>query len=251
MVKEEAATRARSRVLMGDMALLLLLLLALAADPEAVEVEKLVALLNEKKTDDALVLLKEIEGMKGNHAEAKALVRMIRTRDVPKPPEVMEASFLALKGIGSREATRDLLRLLENSDLRKDAAIRIGVCRALEGSADPAGVEALTDLMRDKEDRVIAAAADAAAAHRHSPEAIRKELFKEVLEVYVPTWNLKNAVDPDLKVEKARAERKWEIVATSMERALQLLSNVNQQDPPAWQRWWNKNKKKRWQAVDG
>ena len=229
----------------------LLLLLALAADPEPEHVEKLVALLEEKKTEEALALLKEIEALKGNHVEAKALVRMIRDRDVDKPPEVLEASFLALKGIASREATRDLLRLLDHSELKKDPAIRVGVCRALEGSADPAAVEAIADLFHDREDRVIAAAADAAAAHRHSSEAIRKELFKEVLEVYVPTWNLKNSVDPDLKVEKARAERRWAIVGGSMERALQLLSNVNQQDPPAWQRWWNKNKKKRWPAVDG
>jgi len=227
-----------------------LALLLLSAAPDAAEkVPQLVALLEAKKTPEALALLKEIGGLKENHVEAKALVRAIRAPDVPKPPEVMEASFLALKGIASREVTKDLLAFLEHSELKKDVIVRIGVCRALEGSADPAGAEALVDLLGDRDDRVIAAAGEAAAAYRHAPEALRKELFKEVLDVYVPTWSLKNSVDPDQKVQRARSERRWEVVHQSMEKALQLLSNANEQDPPAWQRWWNKNKKKRWTAA--
>jgi hypothetical protein len=232
------------------MVLLHVLLLLGAPSPDAVKVPQLVKLLEEKKREEAVALLREIAGMRDDHAEAKALVRMVRNPDVPKTPEVVEATFLALKGIGSRQVTRDVVALLEHSELKKDPAVRIGVCRALEGSADPAGVEALVGCFHDVEDRVIAAAAEAAAAYRHAGEAVRKELFKEVLEVYVPTWNLKNSVDPERKVEKARAERKWAVVSGSMEKALQLLSNANEPTPPAWQRWWNKNKKKRWTLAE-
>jgi len=167
-----------------------------------------------------------------------------------QPPELLEGFFLALKGIGSREVTRPLVALLKHPTLRKLSVVRIGVCRALSGSADPAGVETLVDRMRDKDDRVIAAAAEAAAAYRHAKESIRKELFRVVLEIYVSNWNLKNSVDPDLKVEKARAERRWEVIERPAERSLQLLSNVTQEDPPAWQRWWNKNKNRRWEPQE-
>lgn len=228
--------------------MLLLHALLILADPapEAVKVPRLVKLLEARKNDEAAALLNEIGAMREDHAEAKALVRMVRSPQVPKTPEILEATFLALKGIGSRQVTRDLLALLDHSEMKKDPAVRIGVCRALEGSADPAGVPALVDCFQDVDDRVIAAAAEAAAAYRHAGEALRKELFKEVLEVYVPTWNQKNSVDPDRKVERARAERRWAVIAASMEKALQLLSNASEPSPPAWQRWWNKNKKRRW-----
>ena len=118
------------------------------------------------------------------------------------------------------------------------------------GSADPAGVETLLDLMRDKDDHVIAAAAEAGGAFRYAKEATRKDLFKTILDIYVSTWNLKNAVKPELKTQKRRAERKWEIVEAPMEKSLQLLSNVTQKSPPEWRRWWNKQKRKRWAELE-
>jgi HEAT repeat protein len=236
---------------MGAMSLLLTLLL-LAPEPVAVKVPEIPPLLKGKKpkTDAALALLKEIGQLKGNDAEAKALVKLIKSSKVKKPPEIMEASFLALKGIGSRKVTKSMILLLNVNKLKKDPVVRIGICRALEGSADPAGIEHLTDSLRDVDDRVIAAAAAALGVHRHAKVTVRKDLFESLLKVYVPTWNLKNSVKQDLKVQRRRAERKWEVIEAPMEKSLALLSNVTQPDPPSWQRWWNKNKKKRWQAIE-
>ncbi|MHC4547237.1 MAG: HEAT repeat domain-containing protein [Planctomycetota bacterium] len=228
----------------------LLTLLLLAPDPAATRVPQVIRHLEARKTAEALSLLKEIGRLKQDHAEAKALVRMVRNRRIKKPPEILAACFHALYGIGSRKVTRSLLALLEHSTLKKDPAIRIGVCRALEGSADPAGVASLIDLMRDREDRVIAAAAAAAGAYRYEKETVRKELFNAMLNIYEATWNLKNSVKPELKKEKRRAERKWEVVNKPMEKSLQLLSNVTQDDPPLWRRWWNKNKRKRWANLE-
>jgi hypothetical protein len=104
--------------------------------------------------------------------------------------------------------------------------------------------------MRDSTDEVVAAAAEAAGAYRFAKESIRKDLFKTIVDIYVGTWNVKNAVNPELKTQKRRAERKWEIVEKPMERSLQLLSNVSQNTPPAWRRWWNKNKRKRWAELE-
>ncbi len=236
---------------MGAMATLLTLLL-LAPDPVATKVPEVIQHLKAKppQTTQALNLLKEIGTLKKNHVEAKALVKMIRTRKVKKPPEVIEASFLALKGIGSRKVTRSLLAILDHSVLKKNSLVRIGVCRALEGSVDPIAAETLVALMRDKDDHVIAAAAEAAGAYRYEKEAIRKDLFKTTMGIYVSTWNLKNAVNPEKKKEKGRAERKWEVIEKPMEKSLQLLSNVSQNDPPSWRRWWNKNKRKRWAELE-
>ncbi|MHC4934209.1 MAG: hypothetical protein ACYTGV_18710 [Planctomycetota bacterium] len=230
---------------------LLLAFLVLAQAPAASdEVSKVTAHLKAGETAKALAALKEIASHKGNHAEAKALIKLVRSSRPKKPPEVVEACFLSLKGIGSRKVTKQLKLLLKTAPYRKDKNVRIGVCRALSGSADPAGVESLVDSLRDREDAVIAAAAEAAGAYRYAKDSIRKELFKKILDIYESAWNLKNSVNPDLRVERARAERKWAIIEIPMEKSLQLLSNVTMDDPPKWRRWWNKNKKARWAELD-
>jgi HEAT repeat protein len=228
---------------------LLLSLLLLSAD-EATRTDGAAAALAAGDKPKAIALLKEIGTLKGNDTEALALVKLVRDPDVVKQPEVLEECFLALKGIGSGKATPGLLKLLDHSTLKEIEAVRIGVCRALQGSADPDGAEALRDLLHDREDRVIAASAEAMGAYRYAKEPLRKDLFKSILDIYESTWNLKNSVKPELKTEKRRAERKWEVVEGAMERSLQLLSNVTQPDPPSWRRWWNKNKKERWADLE-
>ena len=228
---------------------LVLTLLLLSAEP-ATKAEGVIAALDAGDKPKAIALLKEIGTLKGNDAEALAVVKLVRETQVQKQPEVLEECFLALKGIASRKVTPQLLKLLDHSTLKEVDAVRIGVCRALQGSADPDGAEALLDLMHDREDRVIAAAAEAAGAYRYAKETLRKEFFKSILDTYESTWNLKNSVKPELKTEKRRAERRWEVIEAAMERSLQLLSNVTQPDPPSWRRWWNKNKKDRWADLE-
>jgi HEAT repeat protein len=235
---------------MVAMSLLAAILILAQAPAASEEVPKVREYLMAGETSKALAVLKEIASHKGNHAEAKELIKLVRSSRPKKPPEVVEACFLSLKGIGSRKVTKQLMLLLKTAPYRKDKNIRIGVCRALSGSADPAGVDALIDSLRDREDAVIAEAAAAAGAYRYAKDSIRKELFKKILDVYESAWNLKNSVNPDLRVERARAERKWAIIEVSMEKSLQLLSNVTMDDPPKWRRWWNKNKKKRWAELD-
>ena len=231
---------------MGVMTALLTAFLLLMAAPAAEKVPKLKELLTEGKADAALTLLKEIGALKGNDAEAKALVKLIRARRPKKPPEVLEASFLALQGIGSKKVTKKLLLLLDHRMAKDDPAVRIGICRALEGSADKTATKDLTKLLRDKEDTVAAAAASAIGAYRYAPEATRKDLFKVVMNILDSTWNLKNAVKPELKVQRRRAQKKWAIIAKPFEKTLELLSNTRQRHPAEWRKWWNKNKRKKW-----
>jgi len=232
---------------MGDMALLLTLILAA---PGVNRVPEVIQLVKAGERKQALSLLKEIGTHKQNHEEAKALLKLIRSPKLRKDTEILEASFLALKGIGSRKVTKGLIALLKHSTLKKILTVRIGICRALAGSADPAAVETIIDLTRDRFDEVCAAAGEAAGVYRYAKVSIRKDLFKTVLDVYESNYNLKNSVKPELKKERSRAERKWEVIEKPMERSLQLLSNMTRDDPPAWRRWWNKNKHKKWADLE-
>lgn len=227
-----------------------LCLAILLAAPAGNQVPQVLEHLQAGDTTQALGLLKEIATHEKNDEEAKDLVRLVRQNKVKVPPEVVDAAFLALKGIGSRKVTKDLMLLLKHSRLKKEERVKIGVCRALGGSADPAAVEFLIDRLRDPHDEVIAAAAEAAGAYRHASEAIRKDLFQTIVDQYESMWNLMNTVNPDRTVEKGRAERKWAITAKAMEKSLQLLSNVTQNDPTEWRRWWNKNKNAKWAELE-
>ncbi|MHC4953557.1 MAG: HEAT repeat domain-containing protein [Planctomycetota bacterium] len=231
----------------------LLTLLLLMPGPKVAEenkVPEVVQLLKDEKPDKAIALLREIGKHKKNDTEAVALVKLIKAPRPKRPPEVMEACFLALKGIGSRKVTRPLIALFKHSRLKKDPLVRKGICIALGGSADPKAVDILIQKMRDPDDHVTGAAIEAAAAYRYAREATRKELFKAVVGIYVPTWNLKESINPDHKTQRQRAEKKWEIIAKPAERSLQRLSNTTQEDPPAWQRWWNKTKRKKWEELE-
>ena len=229
-----------------------LILLLAAPDPPAAKnrVPEVVSLVRDEKPKQALALLREIGTHKDNDEEAVDLVKFIKAARPKKAPEIYEASFLALKGIGSRKVTRSLIALFKHSRLKKDPTIRKGICIALGGAADPKAVDTLTRRMRDPDDRVIGAAIEAAGSYRYAKTTIRKELFKTVVGVYVPTWNLKESINPDHKQQRQRAEKKWEIIAKPSERALQLLSDTTQEDPPAWRRWWNKNKKLKWKEME-
>lgn len=235
------------------MATALLTLLLVGAPDAATEplTPKFVAHLKADEKDKALAVLREIRKKKGDHDEAKALVKAIRSSRPEKSPEVMEAAFLALQGIGSKKITRSLIALLDWKRLRKRKEVRIGICRALEGSADPRAVDDLIDFMRDVDNEVIAAAGQAAGAYRYSKESVRKELFEKVMNIYVATWNQKTSIDPDEKVEQGDAEEKWEFIEQPFEKSMQLLSNVTQNSPPDWRRWWNKHKNKRWADLEG
>jgi HEAT repeat protein len=226
---------------------LALLLLA----PSGNQVPELIGHLQAGDAVKALAVLREIASHAKNDEEALDLVKLIRQGKPKMPPEVVDAVFLALKGIGSRKVTKDLMAFRKHSRLKKDDRVQVGVCRALGGSADPIAVEFLIDRLRDPNDEVIAAAAEAAGAYRHASQEIRKEFFQTIVDQYESMWNLMNSVNPDRTVEKGRAERKWAITGKAMEKSLQLLSNVTQSDPPEWRRWWNKNKNSKWPELEG
>ena len=231
--------------------LVALLVLAPPADPPKAELTpKVIEALKAGNKKKALELLKEVATKKGHHAEATALLKLVRAKRPAKADDVMEAIFRSLQGIGSRKVTPQLQLLLKRNPYKKSKIIRIGVCRALEGSADPRAIDTVIKLLRDPDDHVIAAAAECAGAYRYAKDGQRKDLFQTIMGHYVSTWNLKNSVDPAKKKERSRAEKKWEIVGDAMEKALQLLSNTTQNSPPEWRRWWNKNKKKRWAELD-
>jgi len=234
----------------GSMACILTLLFLLPGPKAQNQVPEVIQLLKDEKPDKAIALLKEIGKHKKNDTEAVDLVKLVKAPRPKRPPEVNEAIFLALRDIGSRKVTSKLIALFKHTRLKKDPMARKGICLALGGAADPKAVDELCDRMRDPDDHVIAAAIEAAGFYRYSKESIRKELFKSALGVYVPTWNMKESIKPEHKTQRQRAERKWEVIAKPSEKTLRLLSNTTQEDPPAWRRWWNKVKKKKWAEIE-
>ena len=91
----------------------------LGPGPEAVKVPEVARLLEAGNVVAAQELLKEIGTLEKNHVEAEALVRLIRDPklDLEKRPEVLEACFLALRGIGPWSADIYYLMALRRPDV--------------------------------------------------------------------------------------------------------------------------------------
>ena len=100
--------------------------------------------------------------------------------------------------------------------------------------------------MDDKDDAIIAAAAQALGCHDKAPEATRKEIFEELLKTLMGT---KAAMDAD--PENTIARERFYAIAASISTALSALSGQPEQQPEEWQRWWNKNKKESWAPKEG
>lgn len=127
-------------------------------------------------------------------------------------------------------------RFRDNLPLQRELILSLGKT----GTEDAA--EELIDLLPHVEPVVQGAAAEALGHFAGAEEDLRKEAFEAILKQLVPLHNL-NLVEPVDPIE----ERRYQIIAAPMVTTLQRLSKHDETDPPAWQRWWNKNKKVDWE----
>ncbi len=132
--------------------------------------------------------------------------------------------------IGSKQHKKD-------AQLQRALILRLGKTRAEEGR------KLLMKLLDDPENAIIAAAAEALGDHEGADLKLRKESFEELLKLLM---GAKNEYDADTSAPIARA--RYEAIAAPIITTLQRLSKHDENDPQAWQHWWNKNKKEDWDA---
>jgi hypothetical protein len=73
----------------------------------------------------------------------------------------------------------------------------------------------------------------------------RKDVFEDILKALD---SAKSAMDSDVTDPIAR--ERYDIVSAPMMTSLGRLAGARVDSPEEWRRWWNKNKKKDWDAGD-
>lgn len=136
---------------------------------------------------------------------------------------------------------RGLRDVLEKALKAKQPTVDVyGAClRGLKKLADPskATTDLLSDLLKRKENDVIAKAADAISGYKDAPGKVRKELLEEVLKTG------ESAFQAAQSGKDSAATAKWNTIQAGVMAALRSLSGQNFADPPAARKWFNDHKK--------
>jgi hypothetical protein len=92
---------------------------------------------------------------------------------------------------------------------------------------------------------VVAGAADGLGNFADQPEKARKEIVSELVKGYATFASAaSNAAAPNK--DKALAKERLAVVEGAFKESLKKLTGEDHPDAPAWQKWYNDNKSKKW-----
>ena len=143
------------------------------------------------------------------------------------------------------ESTKLLIGWVDNKKHRRNLKLQRRIIRSLGITQDPDGIKVLDDMLQHHEDGIVGAAAEALGEYTELELKQRKKIFQTMLTILM---GAKSAVDGD--PTDVRARERYDVIAAPIITSLQRLSGVDETVPEAWERWWNKNKKKDWDNFD-
>jgi len=138
------------------------------------------------------------------------------------------------------ESVSHLLRLVDSRNHADDYEVRCAIIAALGATKDEKVVGELLDLLDEFQARLQAAAAEALGEFAGHDQKLRKEIFKELLKLL---GSARAALD---EKEGDTTRDRYQRVSGSIQQSLIRLSGANESGYEAWQRWWNKNKRRDW-----
>lgn len=161
---------------------------------------------------------------------AMGKVLRLRNKDA-----VVEEATKALADFGEKGA--DMIKMIVDGSC-KQKTIPMGIVEAglkslgKIASIRPADTKFLTDLLKFKDESVIASAANAIAGYKKAPGAVRQDLFEELLKMSEGPYNASEGND-------ANAKRRWNIFGADVVAAMKALSAQNYTNPKEFRAWFN------------
>ena len=139
------------------------------------------------------------------------------------------------------ESVDVLVKQLGNKAHKKNLYLKRQILLSLGKTTDEGAAEEILDMLKDKDQIVVAAAAEALGEYHEAEQKLRKELVEGVLKELMPR---KNAIDNDSADEIAR---EWyDAISGPCITTLQRLTGQELRSPEDFRTWWNKNKKEDW-----
>jgi hypothetical protein len=209
-----------------------------AADRSRAEMSKQ----DEAAAKDSIAKLVEYGKDKDVAPETKKIVADVLERYAHQ--ERVAVAVPAIDGLAEMTpeiGARGIRDVLEKALKAKQPTVDVyGAClRGLKKLADPskATTDLLSDLLKRKENDVIAKAADAISGYKDAPGKVRRDLLEEVLKTG------ESAYQAAQSGKDSAATAKWNTIQAGVMAALRSLSGQNFADPPAARKWFNDHKK--------
>jgi len=171
-----------------------------------------------------------------------------RTRELEEgvpDDRLYRAAAISLGEMGP-ESVKPLVALIGDKSHRKNQTLQIKLTLSLGKTKSPEGGKTLMALLKHKDAPMQAAGAEALAFYSDAPEETRKLAFEELLRTMMDQKTRKDGNPADQE-----AQERWNIISGPIIETLQKLTGIGESDPDKWQRWWNDNKKKSWEAKSG
>ncbi|GEM_PF-1429204 len=178
----------------------------------------------------------------------KGVAKVLSARRKPTKVGLLLAASEALSGFGE-DGAKALAKVVKDRRFRDKEwmLFRAQVVRHLGKPASDAQVKLLLELaLRDRFDQVRVAAGEALGHYAKKKEKLRKEIAGKLIKEMSAIYNQSRAnLDPVDQTRKIYEDR-YAAIQDSWMRTLAKLTGQSFREPLLWERWFNNNKKKRW-----
>lgn len=185
----------------------------------------------------------KLSGPKDKKAIIRGLERVfLAKRRAEKDGSQKTALFiLAARGLGGMgtDATAPLLKWIDSSRHKNDLALQRELILSLGRTKSKKARKELQDLLKDVRPTFKSAAATGLGMFTHEPSKVRKELFEDLLKALMQARA--NSLG-----QNTTAQEIWSALNGPSTSSMRKLSRASEGSPEAWQRWWNKNKRRDW-----
>ena len=217
-------------------------------DPDAVTfLRTLEATISKQTNDEEIASIKTLVGFWKDPAvkdeTKKPIPGLVAWYARRKSTPVALAGIAGLADIGPGEGAQNLVALLGSVLGRDDAAPEVvaGVFAALKKVADPdpAVTDALVKLLVNKDNLVVAKAADTLGGYGAAPGDVRRDLLEQLIRSFEGVAS--QAQSQPKKAPNRTAMNKWATVGSAVVGAMNALAHQSFTDPAAARRWFNEH----------
>ncbi len=156
-----------------------------------------------------------------------------------------QAAAVALGTMGP-ESVKVLSSLIGDKSHKKNKSLQTRLALALGRTKSLEGLKTLLSLLKHPDAEMQAAGAEALGNFFDADLETRKTVFEELLKILMGQKAKKDLDPNDLE-----ALERWNLISGPIIATLQKVTGHGETDPDQWQRWWNENKKKDWDAKSG
>jgi len=157
-----------------------------------------------------------------------------------------KVAIQAAQGLGGmgEDAAKVLSAALNDKRFRKDEVYKeayLAIIRALGTTKSEREAKTLMDLLKDKDNYVIAAAAEGLGNYTDVKQTTRKRVAEALIKTLDSAFNAAEA-DP----RNTTLQKKYEVIGGPLFTSLQKVTGASVGSAPEWRKWFNDNKKKNW-----